>query len=298
MKPSSAIAQRQFAEALRVHGEVDAAIAAFHEAIRLEPNEGSAHYHLALALEKKGDLDGAIAEFRAAMQLDTTRHASWHQNFSRVLRAWKDIKGAVAEARSIPDRARQPRRAPRAGPGLGDSGGPGRGAVAAFRAANPEPALALAEYSRPLRANGKRDEALAAARESVRLGPGFEFTHRVLGWALLDKSEWAESASVSQGDPAQLRHILELQHSRELHRTRAGTHGPEGLRRGDSRHRERGPAQSRPLAVPRQSRRRVPGPGETRPGPGRGGFRHVPPRLRARPNPRQPHGSAREQGSP
>ena len=62
----SAEAQRKLAEALRENGEVDAAIAAFQAAIRLEPDDGLTHKNLGLALQRKGDLDGAIAEFRAA----------------------------------------------------------------------------------------------------------------------------------------------------------------------------------------------------------------------------------------
>src|SRR5207245_330280 len=47
-------------------GDVDGAIAEKRMAIRLAPNDASAHENLGAALADKGDINGAIEEFRSA----------------------------------------------------------------------------------------------------------------------------------------------------------------------------------------------------------------------------------------
>jgi Flp pilus assembly protein TadD len=59
-------------------------IAEEREALRLNPNNTSAHYALGVALEKKGDLRGALEECRAAYMLDP-KDATYKQNYERLL---------------------------------------------------------------------------------------------------------------------------------------------------------------------------------------------------------------------
>ncbi len=56
--------------ALSKKGQLDEAIAAYREAIKLEPDFADAHRDLGYALSKKGQLDDAIAAYREAMKLD------------------------------------------------------------------------------------------------------------------------------------------------------------------------------------------------------------------------------------
>jgi tetratricopeptide (TPR) repeat protein len=51
-------------------GRVDKAIAAYREAIRMNPDYFGAHCNLGLALQGKGDLDGAIAAYRDAIRIN------------------------------------------------------------------------------------------------------------------------------------------------------------------------------------------------------------------------------------
>ena len=111
-------------------------------------------------LQGQGDFDGALAQIRAAIRSQPGNRAA-HRELGLALVSQGDLDGARAE----------------------------------FQATNPDPGLALAEYADAVRLSGKTDEAVAAARESVRLTPGSEMTHRNLGWALLGKSDLAGSAA-------------------------------------------------------------------------------------------------------
>ncbi len=158
--------------------------------MRLGPDYGSTHNNFGLALEKKGDLDGAIAEFRAAIRIDGSRSSTQHNNLSRALLAQNDLDGAVAEAREAVRIKSDDFLAQRQLALALVKRGNLDEALAALGAAWPEPGLALAEYADALRLSGKIDDALAAARKSVRLAPGSEKTHVNLGRALRGKSDW------------------------------------------------------------------------------------------------------------
>ncbi len=56
--------------ALRKKGDAEGAIAAWKEAIRLNPKYTSVHVYLGETLLDKGELDGAIAAYQAAVRLD------------------------------------------------------------------------------------------------------------------------------------------------------------------------------------------------------------------------------------
>src|SRR5207249_5461707 len=65
----TAEAYRQRAVELSRNKSWDQAIAAYREALALEPNDALTHYNLALALKYKGDAKLAADEFEAALRL-------------------------------------------------------------------------------------------------------------------------------------------------------------------------------------------------------------------------------------
>ncbi len=59
--------------------DTTAAIALYHVAIRLQPDNAESHLRLAIALQRSGDLDGAIGAYRRAIQLQADLAAA-HYN--------------------------------------------------------------------------------------------------------------------------------------------------------------------------------------------------------------------------
>jgi tetratricopeptide (TPR) repeat protein len=193
--PGYARAQRLLAEALRQGGQINAAVAEYRKALALEPHRASTHNNFGLALESLGDLDGAIIEFRTAIRINHGAIAIEHGNLARALMARNDFDGAIAARREAiriePDNLS---RYDLLGLALVHRGSLDE-ALTVFRAAHPEPGLALAEYASALRRTGRIDEALAAARESVQVAPKLARAQQNLGWALLGKNEWAGAAA-------------------------------------------------------------------------------------------------------
>lgn len=66
-------------------GDWDGAITDLREALRLDPNNGWAHFGLGAALERKGDRRGALEEYRTAYTLDP-ENAQFKQAYEGLLR--------------------------------------------------------------------------------------------------------------------------------------------------------------------------------------------------------------------
>ena len=81
--------------ALKDQGKLDEAVAAYREAIRLEPNHAQAYSGLVLALKAQGKLDEAVAAYREAIRLKPD-NAEAHFNLGGVLRAQGDYAGSLA----------------------------------------------------------------------------------------------------------------------------------------------------------------------------------------------------------
>ncbi len=64
-------------------GNLDEAIAAFNEALRLDPSYPDAHFALANSYNKKGNVDEAIAAIKKAIELDP-QEALYHTELSRL----------------------------------------------------------------------------------------------------------------------------------------------------------------------------------------------------------------------
>jgi tetratricopeptide (TPR) repeat protein len=69
------LAHNNFGFALEQKGDLNGAIAEYHELLRLDPNNALAHASLGTVLEKKDDLDSAIAEYREVLRLKTRTKA-------------------------------------------------------------------------------------------------------------------------------------------------------------------------------------------------------------------------------
>ncbi|HEX7156051.1 MAG TPA: tetratricopeptide repeat protein, partial [Burkholderiaceae bacterium] len=76
-------------------GDLKCALAAFDEAVRLEPNSPLAHYNLGVAHERAGQLPAAAAEYRLALRLKPGMTAA-HNSLGSVLVRMGE--GAAAEA--------------------------------------------------------------------------------------------------------------------------------------------------------------------------------------------------------
>jgi tetratricopeptide (TPR) repeat protein len=81
----------------KVH-DYPGAIAAFREAIKLEPDNPAAHFGLGNSLTKQGAQDEAVASYRKAIDLKPT-YADAHNNLGRVLEAQRKPAEAMAEYR-------------------------------------------------------------------------------------------------------------------------------------------------------------------------------------------------------
>jgi len=166
--PRSAFAHNNLGNSLRDKGDLDGAIAEYREAIRLDSKFANALCNLGNVLRDKGDLDGAIAEYREAIRFDP-KHVRAHNNLGNVLRDAKDLDGAIAEYRE----------AIRFDPGL----------------AAVHNNLGLA-----LRDKGDVEGAIASYREAIRLDPKLAPAHSNLVFALAFIGRPAEALRATTTD--------------------------------------------------------------------------------------------------
>jgi Flp pilus assembly protein TadD len=75
----------QFGVALGNQGDWDGEITEEREALRLNPNNGNAHYFLGMALERKGNYEEARGEYRAAHEL-APQNPLYRQGYERLLK--------------------------------------------------------------------------------------------------------------------------------------------------------------------------------------------------------------------
>jgi tetratricopeptide (TPR) repeat protein len=152
--------------ALYVKGGLDAAIAEFREAIRLENDNAVAHSNLGNALRSKGWLDEAIDECRKAIRLKND-FAEAHNNLGNALHAQGRLDEAIDECRE---------------------------------AVRLKKDFAEAHFSlgNALLAQGRLDEAVAEFREAIRLKKDYAEAHCNLGLAFRDQGRFAEALAELQ----------------------------------------------------------------------------------------------------
>jgi serine/threonine-protein kinase len=152
---------------------LDAAVAALREAIRLRPDDATAHAYLGLALRHQRKLDEAAAALRKAVELAPDY-------------AWAHERLGIA---------------------LGEQGRLDE-SISAFRKATdlePDYANAYGNLGASLAGQGKFDEALAACREAFQLAPGLVFVHANVGEILAKVKHDYEAAAAANRKAIELR---------------------------------------------------------------------------------------------
>lgn len=76
--------------------DLDGAVAEYHTALGLNPDEANTHVMLGIALGTKGDLDSAIAEFRRMIS-ENPDDAWAHANLGHALELKHDLAAAIPE---------------------------------------------------------------------------------------------------------------------------------------------------------------------------------------------------------
>jgi len=75
----------------------DQAIASYHKALDLEPNDPDTHYNLALTLKYKGDAKQAVEEFEAALRLKP----KWADAHYGLGATWYDLNDRAAALKEL-----------------------------------------------------------------------------------------------------------------------------------------------------------------------------------------------------
>ena len=99
LQPDYADAHHNLGAALLISGDAPGAIAALRKAIRLQPDEADAHYILGLALFNSDNAPGAVAAFRAAIRLKPN-YADAHYHLGIALGYSDNAPGVVAAFRA------------------------------------------------------------------------------------------------------------------------------------------------------------------------------------------------------
>jgi predicted O-linked N-acetylglucosamine transferase (SPINDLY family) len=151
LDPRNAGAYCNLGAALRDNGHFDEAIVICRQAIGLDPSCAEAHCNLGVALRDKGQLDEAITAFHQAIALKPSYYDA-HNNLGNAL----NDQGQLDEAE------------------------------AAFRRAialNPNVADAHNNLGNTLKNKGQLDEAIAAYRQAIALNPNYTDAHSNLIFA-------------------------------------------------------------------------------------------------------------------
>jgi tetratricopeptide (TPR) repeat protein len=192
-----AAVQRKLGVALAKKGQLDEAMAAFREAIRLNKDDSAARGNLGLALLEKGRIDEAIAELRVAIRLSQD-YPDAHNTLGLALERKGRLDEAIAEYREAirlkPDYANAHNNV---GGALRLKGQVDE-AIAEFRQAiriSPKRAECHSNLGVALADRGQLDEAIAEFREAIRLKHDLAQAHSHLGMALTSRGRLAEAVA-------------------------------------------------------------------------------------------------------
>jgi tetratricopeptide (TPR) repeat protein len=191
LNPGFAEAHSNLCLALSDKGNTDEAIAECRQAIRLKPNLAEAHTNLGFLIYQKGDADEAITEYRDAIRLKPDL-AEAHSNLCLALSDKGNADEAIAECRQA---IRLKPNLLEAHSNLGISfyrKGDLDGAITEYREAirlKPELADAHGNLCLALSGKGNADEAIAECRDAIRLKPNVPETHSSLCFSLYQKGD-------------------------------------------------------------------------------------------------------------
>jgi predicted O-linked N-acetylglucosamine transferase (SPINDLY family) len=186
LQPAYAEAYNNLGCALHAQGHLEEAVAAYRQALALRPAYAEAHYNLGNALQAQSRLEEAVASFRQAL-IHKPAFAEACNNLGNILQEQGKLEEAVAAYRQA---ARHRPSYPEAHNNLGcalQAQGRLEEAVAAYRQAvalKPAYAEAYNNLGLARQEQGRLEEAVAAYRQAVRLRPGYPEAHNNLGTAL------------------------------------------------------------------------------------------------------------------
>jgi len=87
--------QVKLGHSLQKKGNIDGAIIAYENAIKINDNNENAYFHLGVALEKKKDLGGAIKAYKKAVRIQPSTFAVAYTNLGKLLYKKCDFDGAI-----------------------------------------------------------------------------------------------------------------------------------------------------------------------------------------------------------
>jgi len=153
-------------------GDREGEIRAYHEAIRLQPNNALAYFNLGVALGEKGEINGEIAAYREVirLQLNNPDYAEAHFKLALALGHRGDLDGATAAWR--------------------------RGLHLNLQERSGHLSLSTSSHQKAI-----LEKVMAAWRIAIRLEPGdvnYSQIHYRVGEALAQRGVWGEAIKVYQ----------------------------------------------------------------------------------------------------
>jgi len=196
LKPDNANAHNRLGIALNLQGKPDEAIAEYRTAIHLKPDDHSPHENLGKTLMALGKLEAAIAELRASVRLGLGC-ATAHTELGNALKDQGKIEEAIAEYRTTA-RLNPNDPGPRVNLGaiLGKFKHDYDGAIVELREAirlKPDAAAAHNNLGTALNGQGTVTDAIVEFREAIRLEPDLAMAHHNLGDRLRDQGNLDEA---------------------------------------------------------------------------------------------------------
>jgi Flp pilus assembly protein TadD len=193
LQPGSAVAHHNLGNALRDGGRLVEAVAEFRQALALKPDLMESHISLGNALARLGQLEEAVAVYRRATALKPSS-AQAYSNLGCLLRAQGQLDAAMAAFRQAvalkPDLAEAHYNL---GNGLYDQGLLEQASAAYRQALALRPGIAGAwnNLGNCLRDLDDLDAAIAAYRRAVAIEPNYADAHSNLALALLLHGDFA-----------------------------------------------------------------------------------------------------------
>ena len=96
--PNDAEAHGNLAGALRIYGQLNAAVTSGRRAIKIKPDFAEAHNNVGVALQDLGQLEDAVASYRRAIKIKPN-FAEAHNNLGGALKELNNLEDAVISYR-------------------------------------------------------------------------------------------------------------------------------------------------------------------------------------------------------
>ncbi len=193
--PQWAWAYNRLGYALMDNWKFDEAIAAYRQAVQIDPNYANAYYHLGGLLSLQGQPQEAIAAYRQAIQIDPN-DAQAYKNLGWILQQQGTLDEAIAAYRqAIQINPNYAEAYSNLGNVLSLQGKP-KEAIAAYRQIiqiDPNDAEAYKYQGNVLFNEGQPQEAIAAYRQVIQIDPNDAEAYINLGWMLQEQGRLDEA---------------------------------------------------------------------------------------------------------